>query len=163
MKKHITQIKERNSSFIPSQEQSNIRAMQNIWSTTLTLVYPVLALLCPVLIVMMKIRVVFSCDWFVKTQKVIMAMGESAWEATPQLTLQLYIVLTTIDQDLQLIQIMVIASSALTLPIPAIELYLQSNGKEESLKSILFYFPLFFFATVFRIMSVSIMLRKVLK
>ena len=92
-----------------------------------------------------------------------MAMGESAWEATPQLTLQLYIVLTTIDQDLQLIQIMVIASSALTLPIPAIELYLQSNGKEESLKSILFYFPLFFFATVFRIMSVSIMLRKVLK
>ena len=33
MKKHITQVKERNISFIPSQEQSYKRAMQNIWSS----------------------------------------------------------------------------------------------------------------------------------
>ena len=34
MKKHITQVKERNISFIPSQEQSYKRAMQNIWSSS---------------------------------------------------------------------------------------------------------------------------------
>lgn len=84
--------------------------------------------------------------------------SQSSWEATPQLTLQLYIVLSTIDRDISWIQIMVISSSALTLPIPAIEAYLQGKNQEPSLKIILFYFPLFFLANIFRIISISIFL-----
>ena len=134
-------------------------AVAEFWQNIgIVLFYPVLVVCTPLLIILVKMRVVFPSDYFIKTQKSMVAMGESAWEATPQLVLQLYIVFLTIDRDIKWIQIMAIASSAFTLPIPAIELYLEGKNQEATIKTILMYFPLFFLANVFRIASVSIFL-----
>ena len=43
-------------------------------------------------------------DWFIRTQKVMMAYAEAAWEATPQMTLQFYIILVYADQKIELVQ-----------------------------------------------------------
>ena len=107
----------------------------NFWSgvkqnTTVPhfLLYPVLIILSPWLMILVKFRSIFPHNWFVKTQKLITSLGEAVWEASPQLTLQILIVLTTFTDGVSELQWMVIASSSLSLVIPAIEMYLQRNG-----------------------------------
>ena len=97
-------------------------------------------------------------DWFIRTQKVMMAYAEAAWEATPQMTLQFYIILVYADQKIELVQYYSILSSALVLSIPSIETYLQGQEREVKLLKILGYYPLFFTANLFKILSTAIIL-----
>ena len=85
---------------------------------TLILLYPILVVCTPLIIILMKLRVIFPADYFLKTQKTMIGLAESSFEATPQLALQLYIIFSTIDQEIPLIQKMVIASSSLSCPSP---------------------------------------------
>ena len=97
-------------------------------------------------------------DWFIRTQKVMMGYAEAAWEATPQMTLQFYIILVYADQKIELVQYYSILSSALVLSIPSIETYLQGQEREVKLLKILGYYPLFFTANLFKILSTAIIL-----
>ena len=122
------------------------------------MLYPLLVAISPFLIVLIKLRVIFPSNWFVKTQKLFVGLGEAVWEASPQLTLQLYIIFKTFDQGVSELQLMVVLSSSLSLVIPAIELYLQRLGKPVKFRQILAYFPLFFVANIFRILSIAILI-----
>ena len=86
------------------------------------LLYPVLVLFSPLLMLLVKFRSIFPNNWFVKTQKLITSLGEAVWEASPQLTLQIFIVLTTFDDGISKLQLAVILSSSMSLVIPAIEI-----------------------------------------
>ena len=122
------------------------------------LLYPVLVVISPFFIVLVKLRVIFPSNWFVKTQKLLIGLGEAVWEASPQLTLQLYIILTTFDQGVSRLQLMAIISSSISLVIPAIQLYIQRDRKPVMFRQILAHVPLFFTANIFRILSVTILL-----
>ena len=122
------------------------------------MLYPLLVAISPFLIVLIKLRVIFPSNWFVKTQKLFVGLGEAVWEASPQLTIQLYIIFKTFDQGVSELQFMVVLSSSLSLVIPAIELYLQRFGKPVKFRQILAYFPLFFVANIFRILSIAILI-----
>ena len=108
--------------------------------------------------ILVKFRSIFPHNWFVKTQKLIASLGEAVWEASPQLTLQILIVLTTFTDGVSELQWVVIGSSSLSLVIPAIEMYLQRNGEPAQLLQILSLFPLFFIMNIFKILSISILL-----
>ena len=86
------------------------------------------------------------------------SLGEAVWEASPQLTLQILIVLTTFTDGVSELQWVVIASSSLSLVIPAIEMYLQRNGEPAKLLQILSLLPLFFVMNIFKILSISILI-----
>ena len=120
--------------------------------------YPLLVFLTPIIFLLLKFRAIFPHNWFIKSQKIIMSLGEAAWEASPQLTLQIFIVLMNIDQPVSKLQLTVIFSSSLTLVIPAIEAYLQRNGDPAKLMDIFSFFPLFFIMNIFKILSICILL-----
>ena len=46
------------------------------------LLYPVLIILSPWLMILVKFRSIFPHNWFVKTQKLITSLGEAVWEAS---------------------------------------------------------------------------------
>ena len=108
--------------------------------------------------ILVKFRSIFPTNWFVKTQKLITSLGEAVWEASPQLTLQIFIVLTTFDDGISKLQLAVILSSSMSLVIPAIEMYLQRHGEPAKLLDMLALFPLFFIMNIFKILSISILL-----
>ena len=107
---------------------------------------------------LVKFRSIFPTNWFVKTQKLITSLGEAVWEASPQLTLQIFIVLTTFDDGISKLQLAVIFSSSMSLVIPAIEMYLQRHGEPAKPLHMMALFPLFFIMNIFKILSISILL-----
>ena len=70
--------------------------------------YPLLVFLTPIIFLLLKFRAIFPHNWFIKSQKIVMSLGEAAWEASPQLTLQIFIVLMNIDQPVSKLQLVVI-------------------------------------------------------
>ena len=82
-------------------------------------------------------------------------MGESALEAAPQLTLQVYILLTRSDRWPSSIQLAAMLASLASLALPSIETFL--TGRDQSgMKNTAKYWPVFFTNTVFRVFSLGI-------
>ena len=77
------------------------------------------------------------------------AAGELMFESTPQIMLQVYILMFNFYQPTW-IQILAITTSTMTLSLLNIETYLVNQNKY-SFKNILKYFPLFFLASTFRV------------
>ena len=113
--------------------------------------YPAMVLLSPLLTLLEKFRSIFPNN----SEDLV----EAVWKASPQLTLQIFIVLTTFDDGISKLQLAVILSSSMSLVIPAIEMYLQSHGEPaKPLHHMLALFPLFFVMNIFKILSISILL-----
>lgn len=66
------------------------------WRTFLT--FPLILVISPWLIVLIKLRTILPYNIQVLRQKQVLALGESALEAAPQLAFQLYIVTTRSDR-----------------------------------------------------------------
>ena len=122
--------------------------------------YPVILFLSPFIIIIIKLRVIFPYNSFVRLQKQVLAVSEAFLEATPQLCLQLYIVFTRSDRLPSHFQWLAITSAALTVCLPTIDKFLteKNDGISPKLGTVCLYFPLFFSATIFKIVSFSLVL-----
>ena len=92
-------------------------------------------------------------DELIKNQAKLATQGETVLESTPQLILQLYIVMTKFDATGA--QWFSITTSALSFCMGNLELYLDARNKS-GLKNIVIYFPLFFMTSIFKVMSLAI-------
>ena len=117
--------------------------------------FPLFFAVSPFLIVLLKFRSILPHNIYVLKLKCSLSLGESLLEATPQLILQFYIVLTRFGRGTSSSQWVAIAASLLSLSIPAIETFLD-NKKMHGFKYIGTYFPVFFLNMFFRVLSVSI-------
>ena len=121
------------------------------------LIYPFFLILSPILTTIVKLRAIFPGNKFFEIQKVLVAKTESLREAVPQALLQIFIIFQNLDREITLLQYAAVTSSLMAICLPIIEHYLQQNKKPTSLKYILGYYPLFFTASIFKILSVSLM------
>ena len=118
--------------------------------------YPLLFILSPCFPLLVKLRVLLPHNIYVRRQKQVLSLGESALEAGPQLALQVFIVLTRFDRRPSWFQWTTMTASLLALVIPSVE-NLLTNKNIHGGKNIAKYFPVFFLNTVFRVVSLSIM------
>ena len=92
---------------------------------------------------------------FIQNQKKVCKFGEATLEATPQLCLQLYIIMKSLT--FSWIPIFSIATSALSLPISNVEKYLGTRDLDLKLNSEFFKsYIVLFFNSLFRILVNSI-------
>ena len=133
-------------------EKSSYSILENL---ILFILYPVFIILAPVVIIIMKLRFIFSNNEALFWQKLILAKAESSLESYPQLILQLYIVFTRFDRTPSTMQILVILSSIIAISITTIDEFL-STKKLSGLMNILIYFPYFFLLWGVGVIEVSI-------
>ena len=118
------------------------------------LFFPVAFIFSPVLILAIKASTILRPDdEMIRNQAKVATQGETVLEATPQLILQLYIVMTKFNATGA--QWLSITTSALSFCIGNLELYLDAREKS-GLKNIAIYFPLFFMTSIFKVMSLAI-------
>ena len=122
------------------------------------LIFPFLHLLAPLLMILIKVVATFRpTNKFVVSQKKLASLGESAFEATPQLFLQIKIAFD-FESPVSKLQIVSIISSAMALSFPNCEIFIenQRSSSSSSFVLILKYFPVFFSNMAFRILAISI-------
>ena len=115
---------------------------------------PVAFIFSPVLIIAIKaLTILRPNDEIIRNQAKVATQGETVLESTPQLILQLYIVMTKFSATKA--QWFSITTSALSFCMGNLELYLDAREKS-GLKNIAIYFPLFFMTSIFKVMSLAI-------
>ena len=125
------------------------------------LCYPLLLVVAPLLNIVIKFQsFLWPTSKFIESQKKIVSLNESAFEALPQLSLQLYIVLHNMVSP-SWVQLFSIISSSMTLSLPHILKFIENhNGPEletkEKLKHVAKYFLIFFLNSLFKISSTVI-------
>ena len=119
------------------------------------LLFPLFYCLTPFLIILLKVlKLLRPSSPFVGSQVKIASTGESLFESTPQVMLQVYIILDNLYPP-SLTQVLSIFSSAMTLSYLNIETYLLSYDKY-SFPNILKCFPLFLLASSFRVITIAL-------
>ena len=119
------------------------------------LLYPILIPVTPFISILIKFLCVFKPEnTIIKNQHRTCSRAESMLESTPQLMLQMYIVLVTLaPTNLQLFAIL---TSSISICVPNIEKYLVSKKMEFDLKSILKNVHIFSTASFFRALTFSV-------
>ena len=141
--------------FTPSHARCSTVKVMTIDFCLKFLTYPLIILISPCLVVLIKLRTILPHNINLSKQKSTMSAGESLFEATPQLALQIYIVLTRSDRFPSYLQWAAMVGSLLTLALPSIETFLDEKQKN-GFNNIAKYFPVFFCNISFRVLSLSI-------
>ena len=114
-----------------------------------------LLILSPAIFIFIKLLGVFeSQNMFIQSQSTYMSRAEAILEATSQLSLQLYVAMVTMDPTPQ--QIFSILTSVVTLSLPSIESYVTARGREFGFDSIIENIAVFLPASLFKVLSFSI-------
>ena len=122
------------------------------------LFYPVMVLLSPFLLLVIKFLSVFKPkNEFIKHQARSSSRGESIFESTPQIILQLYIVFFNFTKPSAL-QVFGILSSALSICICHLKKYEETREHKFGLRAFLKNILFFSTHSIFRVLSVSIFL-----
>ena len=117
------------------------------------LCFPILFVSSPVLFLVIRIIMVLKPNnEFVQNQSRVASKGESMLEATPQLGLQLFVVMTTLSATEN--QWIALVTSALTFTLDNIKYFLYARGKEGF--NLILYLPIFFLVAIFKVISVSL-------
>ena len=116
--------------------------------------FPLFVLTSPLLFLWIKFVSVIKKDYKLQIEKKYVSQSESMFEATPQLGLQLYILF--LKREPSLVLLFSIATSALSMSIPNIEIYLSSFPEPYGLLSIVKYFLIFQTFSLFKVMSISL-------
>ena len=120
------------------------------------LLFPLLLPSVPIIFLVTKLLSVFKPkNKFIQSQATIGSRGEAILEASPQFVLQCYVVFITLTPTW--VQLLSIATSALTLSLPNIEHHVTARSEEFCPKSILKNIAVFLPASLFKILSVSIL------
>ena len=115
-----------------------------------------LVVVSPAIFIIIKFVAIFkSGNTFLQTQATYGSRGEGILEAAPQLVLQLYIVMLSLKSSKS--QVLSIMSSAATISLPNIENFVSARGEDFGFKPILKNILLFFPASLFKILSVSLL------
>ena len=123
---------------------------------TMFLSYPLILLLSPALVLLIKLRTILPHNTHLGKQKQGLNLGESSLEAAPQLALQVYIILTRADRWPTNFQLAAMFASLASLALPSIEIFLTSRHEDTGMKNKAKYWPVFFTNTVFRVFSLGI-------
>ena len=126
-------------------------------STTLLhwLLFPFFFIFSPFLFLLIKsLAILRPNDEMIENQTKISTRGETVFESTPQLILQLYIVLSTFNATGA--QWFSIITSLLSFSIGNLEYFMGLRNKS-GLRNLALYFPIFFLTSVFKVMSLSIL------
>ena len=109
----------------------------------------------PAIFIAIKFLAIFkSGNTLLQSQATYGSRGEGILEAAPQLGLQLYIVLLSLDPTTS--QILSILTSAATLSLPNIKNFVAAQGREFGFKPIMKNIWIFFPASLFKILSIAI-------
>jgi len=130
--------------------------------------WPILVLFTPVILIVGQIfTMFFTGDGFTHVASVL-AISEGMLEASPQILLQMFIMLSHADRRSTLFQWIMVSSSAFTINKPHIEMlnrqYLTDRIPKgipaivEQIKIIAKYLPLFATTTIFRVMTTVLVL-----
>ena len=115
-----------------------------------------LVVVSPAIFIIIKFLAIFkSGNNFLQSQATYGSRGEGILEAAPQLGLQLYIVLLSLDPSTN--QVLSIITSAATISLPNIENCVASRGGEFGFKPIAKNILIFLPASLFKILSVSLL------
>ena len=118
------------------------------------LFFPVVFIFSPVLFLSIKaFTILRPNDEMIKSQAKVVTQGETILESTPQLILQLYIVMSMWNATGA--QWFSITTSAFSFCTGNLILFLEKRNKS-GLKNIVIYFPLFFMTSIFKVMSLAI-------
>ena len=126
--------------------------------------FPIFYCLTPFLIILLKIVKLSKLEedpFLVECQASMASTGELMFESTPQIMLQVYILMFNFYQPTWR-QTLAIITSTMTLSLLNIETYLvNQNQNKFNVTNILKFFPLFFLASTFRVIIafMSIMLQ----
>ena len=114
-----------------------------------------LLILAPVIFIIIKLLAIIKEEnRFLKSQSSYGSRGEAILEAAPQLGLQIYIALLTMNPSLN--QKLSILTSAATISFPIIETYVSARGMDFGFRSIMQNFLVFLSTSLFKVASVSI-------
>ena len=115
-----------------------------------------LVTISPVILIAIKFLAIFkSGNTFLQSQATYGSRGEGILEAAPQLGLQLYIILLSLDWTTN--QVLSILTSAATLSLPNISNFVVARGGKFGFKTIIKNVWVFFPASLFKILSASIL------
>ena len=113
--------------------------------------------LTPLLFLAIKIAVVVRPEnKFIVAQSKIVSFGETVFESTPQLILQLYIILQNWS-TYSITQWFSIATSSMSLCLANLDKYL-ININKTGFKNFVKYFPLIFLNSIFKVLSLVIII-----
>ena len=119
-------------------------------------VFPLLLPFIPLIFVATKLLSVLKPkNIFLRSQATVGSRGEAILEAAPQFVLQCYVVLLSLSPTW--IQLISIATSALTLSLPNIEQFVTTRSEEFGPKSILKNIAVFFPVSLFKLLTLSIL------
>ena len=134
----------------------------NIWSDFAEislisyLVFIPILVISPAIFIGIKLLAIFkSGNTLLQSQSTFGSRGEGILEAAPQLGLQLYIVMLSLKPTQN--QVLSILTSVATLSLPNIENYVASRGGEFGFKPIIKNIWLFLPASLFKILSISLL------
>ena len=114
-----------------------------------------LLIFSPAIYIFIKLLAVFEAqNMFIQSQSTYMSRGEAIFEATLQLILQLIVTMITMNPTLP--QIFSIITSVATLSLPSIESYVTARGRDFGFDSIIANIAVFLPASLFKVLSVSI-------
>ena len=114
-----------------------------------------LLILAPVIFIFIKfMAIIKEKTRFLKSQSSYGSRGEAILEAAPQMGVQIYIVLLTMNPSLT--QKLTILTSAATISLPIIETYVSARGMDFGFKSIMQNCLVFLPTSLFKVASVSI-------
>ena len=115
-----------------------------------------LLIFSPGIYVIIKFLAIFKVkNTLLQSQSSYGSRGEAILEAAPQLGLQLYIALLSLEPSLT--QILSIITSAAILSLPNIENYVAARGLDFGFRTIFKNSPVFLPASLFKVLSVSIL------
>ena len=115
-----------------------------------------LLIISPAIFIIIKLLAIFkSGNTLLQIQATYGSRGEGILEAAPQLSLQLYIVLLSLKPTQN--QVLSILTSAATISLPNIENFVSSRGGEFGFKPITKNIWVFLPASLFKILSVSLL------
>ena len=117
------------------------------------LMFPFILLLSPILLVLIKFFAILKPkNDLIQSQSRYCSIGESIFEASPQLCLQLYVVFNSLSPSWK--QMFSIITSSLTLGLPNMEKFL--NYPDFQFKNVVKYFLIFFLDSFFKVASISL-------
>ena len=123
--------------------------------------FPFLLALSPLLMLYIKFQIFLRpTNKLVVNQNKIVCVAEGILEASPQLVLQLFIVLRRF-QEPTTGQLLSMITSAFSLTVPSILYFLENRSRRElstveKMKKMIKFFPVFFFNMIFRAASLSL-------
>ena len=121
-----------------------------------TLVFALILPFCPLFLLLNRILGVLKPEnKLIKSQSTFGELGEAFFEASPQLMLQCYIVFHSLSPSGS--QWFSLITSGLTLCLPNIKRYVASRSEAFGPKSIVKNFAIFFPASMFRVLTLSIL------